>query len=103
MKILNSTQYFSKNLLLVCDDERLASILLISLINFSQAKHEDTININMAAQVVLAKFPKTVGNFLPSLQGGTTKNEHELFYKSVFELVTTSYTGAFFLFTLFIS
>jgi len=88
MKILDDKNFPEKRILLVCDDLKLAAVFLISLINFCQAKHEDTMNVNMAAQTVLAKLPKDNLNSLPQLTDKGENKDYEKFHKSIFELVS---------------
>jgi len=88
MKTLNSKNFPEKRIILVCDDLKMTAVLLMSLINFFQAKHEDTMNINMAAQTILAKLPKDNFKNLPQLIDKSENKDYETFYKSIFELVS---------------
>ena len=57
--------------------------------NFCQAKHEDTMNINMSAQTILGKLPKDNFKNLPQLTDNEDSKDYENFYKSIFELVSS--------------
>lgn len=88
MKIFNSKKFTSnKRIVVVCDNERLAAIFLITLINYCQAKQEDTMNISMSTQTVLSKLPFENTNYLPNLTEMHLNNNHEAFFKSFFEIV----------------
>lgn len=86
MKILNSKYYPAKRIVLICNSDKLTAILLMAVMNFCQAKQENTMNVNMTAQTVLNKLPKEPNNspYLPKLT--QVGSDYETYYKSVFAI-----------------
>lgn len=87
MKILNCPIYKPKRVVLVADSQKTASILLISLINFFQAKQENSMNVNQAGQTVLSKLPRENSQYLPHFSSSANYSDYESFYKSIFSIV----------------
>lgn len=87
MKILNKN-FISKRVVIVCSDEQIAIIYLMSLMIFLQAKNENTMSVSMSAQNVLGILPKgSNSQFLPSLTNqNENKNDYEAFYRSTFHI-----------------
>jgi hypothetical protein len=81
----------------ILSDIKSASLISICLINFMQAKLEGTINVNMSAQTVLSKMPKSNSPLLPPLNVSEinndtnsfnlNRNDHEIYFKPLFALV----------------
>ena len=89
MKILDAKHFPERRIVLLCDDLKVTAVFLMSLMNFCQAKHEDTMNINMSAQTILGKLPKDNFKNLPQLTDNEDSKDYENFYKSIFELVSS--------------
>ena len=94
---MNDTLLNSERIVFVCNDEKMACLIAICLINLKQAQKEGTINVNMAAQTVISKLPKFNSAFLSPVNNSEinnnpntfnlNRNDHELFFKPLFTLV----------------
>ena len=97
LKALNDTLLNNERIVLVCNDEKMACLIAICLINLKQAQKEGTFNVNMAAQTVISKLPKFNSAFLSPVNDSEinnnpntfnlNRNDHELFFKPLFTLV----------------
>ena len=76
----------------------MAICISVCIINLRQAQREGTVNVNMAAQTLLAKLPRSDSLILPPVPPTDTsdntnsfnlnRNDHELFYKPIFGIVS---------------
>ena len=81
---------------LIKSDEKTAALIAISIINLRQALREGTINVNMASQTILSKFPRLNSTLLPFVNNlseanvssfDLNRNDHKLYFKPLFDLV----------------
>jgi hypothetical protein len=92
LKILNDNVLFHERIIVVCNDEKLAALVAITIINIRQAQIESSINVNMATQTVLAKFPVFPNIVMPSERtfeqnGWPNPTEQDTFFSKILDYV----------------